>query len=118
MKKVQWEKLQKKNQDIKKQEEEAEKTAMAQIDWHDFTVVQTIDFDDEADEVPEENEGKAENAGAKEPQIFSQLPPQQPPKGTFNLFFFLAFPKFENMDFINSTFAIIMIVIICFSYSY
>lgn len=78
MKKVQWEKIQRKNQDIKKQEEEAEKTAMSQIDWHEFVVVQTIEFDDEGDEV-EEDEGKAENAEAKEPQIFTQLPPQQPP---------------------------------------
>jgi splicing factor 3A subunit 1 len=53
MKKVQWERVQKKNQDIKKQEEEAEKTAMSQIDWHDFVVVQTIEFEDEEEEEEE-----------------------------------------------------------------
>jgi len=75
MKKVQWEKIQKKNLDIKKHEEEAEKTAMSQIDWHEFVVVQTIEFDDDGDEA-EENDSKPENAEPKEIAIFSQLPPQ------------------------------------------
>jgi len=49
MKRVQWERSQKKTSDQKKQEEEAERNAMAAIDWHDFVVVQTIEWDDEDD---------------------------------------------------------------------
>lgn len=49
MKRVQWERAQKKTHDQKKQEEEAERNAMAAIDWHDFVVVQTIDWEDEED---------------------------------------------------------------------
>jgi splicing factor 3A subunit 1 len=75
MKKVQWERVSKKNLDIKKQEEEAEKTAMSQIDWHEFVVVQTIEFDDDGDE-EEEDDAKPEGAEPKEQAIFSQLPPQ------------------------------------------
>ena len=54
MKRVQWERAQKKTADEKKQEEEAERTAMAQIDWHDFVVVQTIDWEDPEEAEPEE----------------------------------------------------------------
>jgi splicing factor 3A subunit 1 len=75
MKKVQWERVSKKNLDIKKQEDEAEKTAMSQIDWHEFVVVQTIEFDDDGDE-EEEDDAKPESAEPKEQAIFSQLPPQ------------------------------------------
>lgn len=78
MNKVQWHRAQLKNVEMKKQEEEAERNAMASIDWyvkldkgkgegvsgwrvsklatnlifrHDFVVVQTINFDEE-EEVP------------------------------------------------------------------
>ena len=54
MKRVQWERAQKKTSDQKKQEEETERNAMASIDWHDFVVVQTIEFDDPEDAPVEE----------------------------------------------------------------
>jgi hypothetical protein len=47
MKKVRWEKTQIKTEEQKKAEEERERVLMASIDWHDFVVVETIDFDDE-----------------------------------------------------------------------
>lgn len=51
MKKVRWERAQKKTTDQRRKEEEAERNAMAEIDWHDFTIVQTIEYEDEATEV-------------------------------------------------------------------
>lgn len=47
MKKVRWEKAQIKTEEQKKAEEEKERVLMASIDWHDFVVVETIDFDDD-----------------------------------------------------------------------
>lgn len=60
MNKVQWYRAQNRNEERKKQEDEAERSAMASIDWfvfvkksssnnyrHDFVVVQTIEFDEE-----------------------------------------------------------------------
>ena len=44
-----WVKHQEQQKQMKEQEAEAEKTAFAQIDWHDFVVVETVIFD-EADE--------------------------------------------------------------------
>jgi len=53
MNKIQWYRAQQRNMDKKRQEEEAERNAMAMIDWHDFVVVQTIDWEeDEEEEAP------------------------------------------------------------------
>jgi splicing factor 3A subunit 1 len=81
MKKVQWERIQRKNQDIRKQEEEAEKTAMSQIDWYDFAIVQTIEFDDSAEEV--EGEGVSGPPGLVAlPESSSKPSEQQQPKAS------------------------------------
>jgi len=56
LKRVYYERAQKKTEDQKKKDEEAERTAMAMIDWHEFVVVQTIEFDDEEVIIPEETE--------------------------------------------------------------
>jgi len=52
MKKVRWERAQKKNIDSRRQEEEAERNAMAQIDWHEFSIVQVINYEDETEAEP------------------------------------------------------------------
>jgi splicing factor 3A subunit 1 len=74
MKKAHWEKAQKKTEEEKRKEEEAERNAMALIDWHDFTVVQTIEWDDEEEEDIEEE-------GPNEPEPIPPPPqPTLPPK--------------------------------------
>ena len=50
MYKVRWERLQKKSEEEKRREEEAERNAMSLIDWHDFVVVQTIQWEDDEEE--------------------------------------------------------------------
>jgi len=64
MKKVQWEKAQKKTEEEKRREEEAERNAMSLIDWHDFAVVQVIEWEDEEDEDDDETEGEVHRAEA------------------------------------------------------
>ncbi len=41
---VEWEKHQRKIREREEAEAEKERLAYAQIDWHDFVVVQTVDF--------------------------------------------------------------------------
>jgi len=47
MQKVYYERAQKKTEEQKKKDEEAERNAMAMIDWHDFVVVKTIEYEDD-----------------------------------------------------------------------
>jgi splicing factor 3A subunit 1 len=47
MKKVHWERAQLKSEEDMLAEEEKERSLMAAIDWHDFTLVATIDYEDE-----------------------------------------------------------------------
>lgn len=47
MKKVNWERAQLKSEEDMLAEEEKERSLMAAIDWHDFTLVATIDYEDE-----------------------------------------------------------------------
>ena len=47
MKKVHWERAQMKTEEDMRAEEEKERSLMAAIDWHDFTLVATIDYEDE-----------------------------------------------------------------------
>jgi len=56
LKRVYYERAQKKSEDQKKKDEEAERHAMSMIDWHEFVVVQTIEFEDEEVIIPEETE--------------------------------------------------------------
>jgi len=56
LKRVYYERAQKKTEDQKKKDEEAERNAMAMIDWHDFEIVQVIEYEDEEVQIPEETE--------------------------------------------------------------
>eukprot|EP00029_Vermamoeba_vermiformis_P002759 TRINITY_DN1312_c0_g1_i2.p1 TRINITY_DN1312_c0_g1~~TRINITY_DN1312_c0_g1_i2.p1 ORF type:complete len:484 (+),score=164.67 TRINITY_DN1312_c0_g1_i2:680-2131(+) len=47
MKKVNWERAQLKSEEDMLAEEEKERSLMAAIDWHEFTLVATIDYEDE-----------------------------------------------------------------------
>lgn len=50
LQRLEWERSQEAAKKEAEDEAEAERTAMALIDWHDFVVVETIDFYDEEDE--------------------------------------------------------------------
>jgi len=56
MQRVYYERAQRKSDEQKKKEEDAERSAMAMIDWHEFVVVQTIEYEDDDDTVPPEQE--------------------------------------------------------------
>jgi hypothetical protein len=50
---MEWERAQEKEAKERAAREEAEREAMLSVDWHDFVVVETIEFyDDEAAELP------------------------------------------------------------------
>ncbi|PRW57503.1 putative splicing factor 3A subunit 1 isoform A [Chlorella sorokiniana] len=54
LKRLEWERVQEKEAKEKAAREEAEREAMMSVDWHEFVVVETIEFyDDELDELPE-----------------------------------------------------------------
>eukprot|EP01126_Amoeba_proteus_P064518 TRINITY_DN9052_c0_g1_i2.p1 TRINITY_DN9052_c0_g1~~TRINITY_DN9052_c0_g1_i2.p1 ORF type:complete len:761 (+),score=229.99 TRINITY_DN9052_c0_g1_i2:930-3212(+) len=90
MNQVQWERVQRRNLDKKRQEEEAERNAMAMIDWHDFVVVQTIDWEEDEDEEEEDapqpsqtqpvqsSQNQSQNQSQSQ-QSQSQQPPPPPP---------------------------------------
>eukprot|EP01128_Nolandella_sp_AFSM9_P007949 TRINITY_DN452_c0_g1_i1.p1 TRINITY_DN452_c0_g1~~TRINITY_DN452_c0_g1_i1.p1 ORF type:complete len:691 (-),score=227.82 TRINITY_DN452_c0_g1_i1:114-2099(-) len=54
MKKVRWERAQKKDLVKKREKEEAERIQNQQIDWHEFVIVQTIEMEDPVTEEEEE----------------------------------------------------------------
>lgn len=41
---VEWAKFQERERKKEEEEKEKERVAYAQIDWHDFVVVETVDF--------------------------------------------------------------------------
>ncbi|KAI9798543.1 MAG: hypothetical protein M1825_005324 [Sarcosagium campestre] len=47
---AEWARFQEKQKQIKEEEEQKEKLAYAQVDWHDFVVVETVLFDDADDQ--------------------------------------------------------------------
>jgi splicing factor 3A subunit 1 len=54
LQRLEWERTQDAAKQKEEDEKEAEREAFAMIDWHDFVVVETIDFlDEEDDELPE-----------------------------------------------------------------
>lgn len=53
LKRLEWEQAREREAKEAADEAERERVAMAQIDWHDFVIVETIDFyDDEDEELP------------------------------------------------------------------
>lgn len=50
-KRVAWQKYQEQQQKLKQEEEDREKIEYAQIDWHDFVVVETIEFTNADDQM-------------------------------------------------------------------
>jgi splicing factor 3A subunit 1 len=49
LQRLEWTRVKESEADEAKAERERERLAMMLIDWHDFTVVRTIDFDDSED---------------------------------------------------------------------
>ena len=53
LKRLEWERVQEKEAKAKAAREDAEREAMMSVDWHEFAVVETIEFyDDEVDDLP------------------------------------------------------------------
>jgi hypothetical protein len=53
LKRLEWERVQEKEAKAKAAKEDAEREAMMSVDWHEFAVVETIEFyDDEVDDLP------------------------------------------------------------------
>lgn len=53
LRRLEWERVAEKEAKAKAAKEEAEREAMLSVDWHDFAVVEAIEFfDDELDELP------------------------------------------------------------------
>ena len=56
---VEWLKFQERERKKEEEEREKERVAFAQIDWHDFVVVETVDFQ------PHEQGGVADEASRR-----------------------------------------------------
>lgn len=64
---VEWAKYQERERKKEEEEREKERVAYAQIDWHDFVVVETVDFQpNEQGEEEEETKMCVGNSGERE----------------------------------------------------
>lgn len=62
---VEWAKFQERERKKEEEEKEKERVAYAQIDWHDFVVVETVDFQPNEQGKSEENT----SSGSQEPRV-------------------------------------------------
>ncbi|KAK1934455.1 Splicing factor 3A subunit 1 [Phytophthora citrophthora] len=61
---MEWQRTEQERQDKEVAESDAERRALAQIDWHDFVVVETINFEDDDDLGASANNAEAEAKGS------------------------------------------------------
>ncbi|OWZ19584.1 Splicing factor 3 subunit [Phytophthora megakarya] len=61
---MEWQRTEQERRDKEAADSDAERRALAQVDWHDFVVVETINFDDEDDLGASATDGDAEAKGS------------------------------------------------------
>lgn len=68
---MEWAKFQERERKKEEEEKEKERVAYAQIDWHDFVVVETVDFQ------PNEQGKWPHSSALKDSRVLKPAPPLQ-----------------------------------------